>query len=104
MGGSVIVAKGEILSMNTRAFDHVVEKIRPHFQLINNKALDLAYEPMDQGAMTFISLDEANGEDFRDFCKAFSLAKLECEKSPTGYDVWWDRLGALLEKDPRFHA
>ena len=105
MSGTIIIAEKNMLDMNTLAFDHIVEKVRPHFDSFNSPAMNRAYEPMDQGGMTFIDLSEASQNDFRDFCRATTQAKLMCsQNAPTPYDVWWDRLWALLSKDPRFDA
>ncbi|PTT92276.1 hypothetical protein DBR42_02305 [Pelomonas sp. HMWF004] len=105
MAGSIIVAKNGLLHLNTLAFDYVVERIRPYFQVINEEAMRLVYEPLDQGGMTFIALDEIPECHFRDFCRAFAEARLVANASaPTEYDVWWERLLEILKKDPRFDA
>jgi hypothetical protein len=100
MGGAVFITSGTLLPTSTRAFDYLIERLRPHLRA---DVVASAYAPMDEGGMTFISFESLGSADFQHVLKvATELSHSESAATPESpYLVWWDRLLQLLRADVR---
>ena len=106
-----ISSTGRGLSISSRTFNIIVEKTRECFGS-NNFYIQKIYEPLDEGGLNIISLEEQNKEGFNIFYNATLLAMRQykqCENMPEenllredlAYGSWKELL-ELLREDNRY--
>ena len=102
MAGTIIIGANNLMDVNTRTFDLLVERIRPHLDADAPDVLSKAYWAMDEGAMTYISLKELSDAQFQQFVRAAKLAQEAYRSNSTGaYSTAWVELIDRLQLDPR---
>jgi hypothetical protein len=103
MAGAILVAENIGISLNSSAFDHIIEKIRPNFGSGEDFFRDEIYSPVDDGGMSFISLREQNSDGFNAFVRAASIAyeREIGQQALSYYRHSWDELMTALRSDPR---
>jgi hypothetical protein len=80
MAGTIIISRGVGLPTGTLLFDYLGENIRARLQSTGQSVIAKAYEPMDEGGMTFITLDELDPLEFAQFLNAVR-SSFEAENS-----------------------
>jgi len=79
MAGYIHISSGIGISISTLSFDRIVESTR---KLLgnDNSYIQKIYEPLDEGGLNMISLEEQEKEGFYTFYNATELAFTEYEK------------------------
>jgi hypothetical protein len=111
MAGFIHLSIGIGFPISSRTFDVIVEKTREYLG-INNYYVQKIYEPLDEGGLDIISLEEQDKEEFNTFYNATVLAmeKYKCCKNISAEDLIeqdliyksWKELLDLLRKDKRY--
>ncbi|NIA55064.1 hypothetical protein HAV22_15615 [Massilia sp. TW-1] len=103
MGGTILVSKGYGFATSTVDFDYLAERIRAELASKHPSVAKAAYEPLDDGGMTFLSLEALDGESFRDFLEATKQAeaKASTDASYPERSALWRQLSDVLCKDTR---
>lgn len=103
MAGAILVSAKNSLSFNSLDFDHIIEKIRPHFRDVDELVRAAIYSPVDEGGMSFISLKEQSTDGFNAFLQAAALGlESDLREQPlSARKNSWDALMAMLRADPR---
>jgi hypothetical protein len=106
MAGTILIRKGGNLVTSTIVFDYIVERIRPILQYFDAEILRKIYDPLDEGAMTFIAANELSRDDFLIFVKATKKAYENSVQEPSfvNFKDRWLELIDLLEADPRYQS
>jgi len=104
MAGSIFVSSETLLSLSSVQFDYLVEKIRAVALEVDKTYWSQIFEPMDEGGMSFISLEQQDISGFSVFCSAVTLAKEKSEAASAEghYLALWNRLTTLLQQDSRY--
>jgi hypothetical protein len=103
MGGTILVSKGNGFATSTVDFDYLTERIRAELMWKDPSVLTAAYEPLDDGGMTFISLEALDDESYRIFVEATKQAELKAstDASFSTRSVLWRPLREMLQRDAR---
>lgn len=111
MAGFIHISSGAGLSISTLSFNRIVEHTRK-LLVTDNSCLQKIYEPLDEGGLNMISLEEQDKSGFHTFYKATKLAFFEYEegldqfkKEDSRYESTyqsWDELLKMLKQDNRF--
>ncbi len=103
MGGTILVSKGNGFATNTVDFDYLAERIRAELMTKHPLVLTAAYEPLDDGGMTFLSLEALDGESYRIFVEATKQAefKASTNASFSTRATLWRQLHDMLQRDAR---
>lgn len=103
MGGTILVSKGNGFATNTVDFDYLAERIRAELKTKHPSVLTAAYEPLDDGGMTFLSLEALDGESYRFFVEAAKRAELiaSTNASFSTRSKLWRQLHDMLQGDAR---
>ena len=104
MGGSIFVSEDRSLDMSTVDFIDFAERIRRELSAEEASALAPAYEAMDEGGMTFLSVDELDAAAFRIFVDAAGRARARAmtDGSFATRAAHWQALIGMLEADARY--
>lgn len=103
MGGTILVSKGHGFATSTVDFDYLADRIRAELISKHPSVVKAAYEPLDKGGMTFLSLEALDGQSFRFFLEATKQAEGRAlsDASYLERSALWRQLSDLLEKDAR---
>lgn len=103
MGGTILVSKGYGVATSTADFDYLAERIRAELTSKHPSVAKAAYEPLDEGGLTFLSLEPLDGESFRIFLEATKQAeaKASTDASYPKQSALWHQLSDVLKKDAR---
>lgn len=103
MAGAILVSQHSGVPFGSVDFDYIIEAIRPRF--IDGEELfrDEIYSPVDEGGMSYISLEDQSHEGFNAFLRAASLAyENEMRIQPTSpRQRCWEPLISALRSDAR---
>lgn len=112
MAGFIHIKDDNGFSVNSIAFNAIVEFSRKFFSEVEKKLVRDIYSPVDEGGMDMVSLDEENEDGFNTFYRGVKKAYDNCIISGkcgsldpqyfTGVMSAWRELLELLEKDERF--
>ena len=103
MAGTILISKTSGVWLKSSQFDYIIEKIRQCFDDGQHDFRRQIYEPVDDGAMSFISLKEQSGDGL----KAFLGAALRASENDLRDDPGsankstWDELIETLRADCR---
>lgn len=103
MDGTILVSKGHGFATSTFDFDYLGERIRAELRSKHPLVAKAVYEPLDEGGMTFLSLEGLDGESFRFFLEATNQAeaKASTDASYAERSTLWRQLSDVLWKDAR---
>jgi hypothetical protein len=111
MAGLIHFSVGVGFPISSRSFNEIVERTREYL-LDNNYYAQKIYEPLDEGGLDIVSLEEQGEEGFNAFYMATLLAmeKYKQEKKLSEEDlikgdlvyVSWGQLLELLRQDIRY--
>ena len=97
------MSKGNGFATSTVDFDYLAERIRAELMSKDPSVLTAAYEPLDDGGMTFLSLEALDGESYRIFVEATIQAELKVstDASFSARSELWRQLYDMLQTDAR---
>lgn len=103
MAGAILLGIGNGVSLKSVDFDYIVEKIRLNFREAESAIREEIYSPVDDGGLSFISLEEQDSDGFNAFVRAASSAyEQELKAQPlSSHRFSWEELMKALESDPR---
>jgi hypothetical protein len=108
MAGYIELSNSSGISLSSNSFDEITERIRE--KMINNQSnMTKIYEPLDEGALQIISLEEQDKKGFNIFYYAACEAFEEYEKEQFNSERYslivksWNELINLLKQDDRFN-
>lgn len=103
MGGTILVSKGRGFATSTVDFDYLVERIRAELMPKHPSVVIAAYEPLDEGGMTFISLEALDRESYCFFVEAITKAEVKAstDVSYPKRSTLWRQLSDILRQDVR---
>lgn len=103
MGGTILVSKGNGFATKTVDFDYLAERIRAELMSTYPSVLTVAFEPLDEGGMTFLSLEALDDEAYRIFVEATKQAELKAstDASFSTRSALWRQLHDMLQRDAR---
>jgi hypothetical protein len=104
MAGTIRVSKGHSLATNTRTYDFIVEKTRPHFLPDEQHIFKEIYHGEDEAAIMFISVKEVDKNSFNVFYRATKKGYEQALIEHPDRVVAWKELIDMLEADPRFEV
>jgi hypothetical protein len=106
MGGTILVSKGNGFATSTVDFDYLAERIRAELLSKHPLVLAAAYAPLDDGGMTFLSLDAFDSEFYCIFVEATKQAELKAstDASFSTRSALWRQLYDILEGDERLRG
>jgi hypothetical protein len=104
MAGTIFVSKGYSLPINTRTYDFILEKTRPHFLAGEQHILKAIYEISDETALMFVDLGVVDKNSFNAFYRATKKGYEQALIEHPDRVVAWKELIDMLEADPRFDA
>lgn len=97
------MSKGHGFATSTVDFDYLTERIRAELRSKHPLVAKTAYEPVDEGGMTFLSLEGLDSESFHFFLEATKQAeaKASADASYPKRSRLWRQLSDALWKDAR---
>ena len=104
MSGTIIISEMCGFPTSTMLFDYLVENIRARLPTTAQSVTSKAYQPMDEGGMTFITLAQLDPSEFAEFLNAVR-SSFEAERKAARSDAHltaWAELLALLQEDARY--
>ncbi len=103
MGGTILVSKGNGFPTSTVDFDYLAGRIRAELMTKHPSVLTAAYEPVDDGGMTFLSLEALDGVSYCIFVEATEQAELKAstDASFSTRSTLWRQLLDMLQRDAR---
>ncbi len=103
MAGAILVSQLSGVPFNSVDFDYIIEAIRPRFVDGEELFRGAIFRAVDEGGMTYISLEDQSHEGFNAFLRAASLAH-ENElrmQPPSARQPCWETLISALRSDAR---
>lgn len=103
MGGTILISKGNGFATNAVDFDYLAERIRAELMSKDPSVLTAVYEPLDDGGMTFLSLEALDGASYRIFVEATIQAELKAS-TDASFFAWselWRQFHDMLQTDAR---
>lgn len=101
MAGSIIIAPGKGVALNSQGFDLIVSAIRKKLIVSAPDVIEDIFDPLDSGGMTFISVSASTPSEFMHFYEAAKSAFSEWNQSSQGAFPEWQELIEKLAADER---
>ena len=103
MGGTILISKGRGFATSTVDFLYLVERIRVELTSLCSSVVVAAYEPLDEGGMTFIDLEELDGVSYCCFVESAKKAESKALADEPSFErsSLWTQLSNMLHSDAR---
>jgi hypothetical protein len=108
MAGYICVSNVNGFGLSSSSFREIVERTRVNI-IDDRELMNKIYEPLDEGYLDIISVEEQDEKGFNDFYVASSNALGEYKKEKSGSNHYlltiksWDELLDMLRQDSRFY-